>query len=63
MRHQLRAPQAKEIPNVVPGQRISVPFWIQSASFERGTRYKEAAEGLQLITDSFFLIDDKRRPS
>jgi hypothetical protein len=55
-------PTAKEIPNVAPGQRISVPFWIQSASFKRGARYRDAAEGLQLITDSFFLIGDKRRP-
>ncbi len=55
-------PTAKEIPNVAPGQRISLPFWVQSASFNRGTRYKEAAEYLQLITDSFFLIGDKRRP-
>lgn len=55
-------PTAKEIPNVAPGQRISVPFWIQSASFKRGARYRDAAEYLQLITDSFFLIGDKKRP-
>lgn len=55
-------PTAKEIPNVAPGQRISVPFWVQSASFNRGTGYRQAAEYLQLITDSFFLIGDKKRP-
>jgi len=55
-------PTAKEIPNVAPGQRIPVPFWEQSASFKRGARYRDAAEYLQLITDSFFLIGDKRRP-
>lgn len=54
-------PTAKEIPNVVPGQRIAVPFWEQSASFKRGTGYRAAAEYLQLITDSFFLIGEKRR--
>jgi len=56
-------PTAKEIPNVAPGQRISVPFWIQAASFDRGVGYRDAAKYLQLITDSFFLVGDKKRPS
>ena len=56
-------PTAKEIPNVAPGQRISVPFWIQAASFNRGVGYRDAAKYLQLITDSFFLVGDKKRPS
>lgn len=55
-------PTAKEIPNVAPGQRLSLPFWVQSASFKRGVGYRQAAEGLQLITDSFFLIGDRKRP-
>ncbi len=55
-------PTQKEVPNVAPGQRIPVPFWEQSASFRRGVGYRDAAEYLQLITDSFFLIGDKRRP-
>lgn len=54
-------PTSKEIPNVAPGHRISVPFWVQSAVFKRGARYRDAAEYLQLITDSFFLIGDKKR--
>ena len=54
-------PTAKEIPNVAPGQRIPVPFWAQSASFKRGARYKDAAEYLDIITQSFFKIGETRR--
>lgn len=54
-------PTEKEIPNVAPGQRFSVPFWVQSASFKRGTRYKDAVEYLDIMTNSFFKIGESRR--
>jgi hypothetical protein len=54
-------PTAKEIPNVVPGQRIAVPFWIQSATFNRGATYRSAKEYLDLITEGFFMIGEQRR--
>lgn len=54
-------PTAKEIPNVAPGQRIPVPFWVQSVSFPEGAQYKDAAAALDLITKSFFTIGESRR--
>ena len=54
-------PTAKEIPNAVPGQRLPLNFWVQSAQFPRGARYKDAAEYLEIITDSFFKIGESRR--
>ena len=54
-------PTEKEVPGAAPGQRIPLPFWEPSALFVRGARCRDAAEYLQLITDLFFLIGDKRR--
>lgn len=53
-------PTDKEVPNAVPGQRIPQTFWAQSAVFERGTTYGKAAEYLAIITNSFFIIGEKR---
>jgi hypothetical protein len=54
-------PTAKEIPNAAPGQRLPLNFWVQSALFPRGTGYKDAAEYLGIITDSFFKVGESRR--
>jgi hypothetical protein len=54
-------PTAKEIPNAAPGQRLPLIFWVQSALFSRGARYKDAAEYLGIITDSFFKVGESRR--
>ena len=53
-------PTAKEIPNAAPGQRIPLNFYAQSAQFDRGVKYKGAAEYLAIITDAFFMLGETR---
>ena len=54
-------PTAKDIPNAVPGQRLPLNFWAQSVLLPRGAGYKDAAEYLEIITNSFFKIGESRR--
>lgn len=53
-------PTAKEVPNAVPGQRISLNFYTQSATFNPGVTYKDAEKYLKTITDSFFKVGETR---
>lgn len=53
-------PTEKEVPNAVPGQRISLNFYTQSATFNPGVTYKDAEKYLKTITDSFFKVGETR---
>jgi hypothetical protein len=54
-------PTTKEIPGAAPGQRISVPFYIQSMQTDSKTSMSKAQEYLTIITDSFFMVGENRQ--
>jgi hypothetical protein len=51
-------PTAKDIPNVAPGQRIPLNFYLQSVQFEPGVTAKQAEPYLTTITDAFFQVGE-----
>lgn len=53
-------PTAKEIANIVPGQRIPVLFYTQSALFDPGVNLSKAEPVLKELTDNFFEVGEKR---
>ena len=51
-------PTAKDIPNVVPGQRIPQNFFVQGATFEPGVNAKTAKPTLDTVLETFFEVGD-----
>lgn len=49
-------PTAKEIPNIVPGQRIPRSFYAQQVLFDPGAKMRDAPPFLKQILDSFFAL-------
>ena len=55
-------PTKKDNPNIVPGQRIPINFYAQSALYDPGVTFGSAKEYLDLITQSFFESGEARVP-
>lgn len=51
-------PTPQEIPNVKPGQRIPLNFYIQSVLFDPGATAAQAEPYLKTITDNFFKVGE-----
>ena len=55
-------PTKKDNPNIVPGQRIPINFYAQSALYDPGVAFRSAKEYIGLITDSFFESGEAKVP-
>jgi len=55
-------PTKKDNPNIVPGQRIPINFYAQSALYDPGATFRSAKEYLDLITASFFQSGEAKVP-
>ena len=55
-------PTKKDNPNIVPGQRIPINFYAQSALYDPGVTFGSAKEYLDLITQSFFESGEAKVP-
>jgi hypothetical protein len=53
-------PTAKDIPNVAPGQRIPVNFYLQSLQYDPGVTLAQAEPYLTQMTDSFFKFGEAK---
>ena len=51
-------PTTKDIPNVVPGQRIPQNFFVQGAIFDPGVDAKAAKPTLDSVLETFFEVGD-----
>jgi hypothetical protein len=53
-------PTPKDIPNVAPGQRIPLNFYLQSVQFDPGVTLSQPEPYLRQIADSFFEVGEAK---
>jgi hypothetical protein len=53
-------PTPKDIPNVAPGQRFPVNFYLQSVLYDPGVTLSQAEPALKQLTDNFFTTGETK---